>query len=139
MKTRRVCCQGCGANLEVDETIRFVTCNYCDARLEVVAIGPLSQRVEGDSEVRTELVRERGWRYRGCGRVVSERPLRVDFGAFRCELDLEPRGGAGAGEYLSVAIDRRPEAELARTAHDPTRASCRRACRPGLQNQAIQI
>jgi hypothetical protein len=36
MKTKRVCCQGCGANLEVDETIRFVTCNYCDARLEVV-------------------------------------------------------------------------------------------------------
>ena len=36
MKITRVCCQGCGANLEVDETIRFVTCNYCQARLEVV-------------------------------------------------------------------------------------------------------
>lgn len=32
----KVCCQGCGANLEVDESIRFVTCNYCHARLEVV-------------------------------------------------------------------------------------------------------
>jgi hypothetical protein len=36
MKITRVCCQGCGANLEVDETVRFVTCNYCHAKLEVV-------------------------------------------------------------------------------------------------------
>lgn len=36
MRITKVCCQGCGANLEVDETIRFVTCNYCHARLEVV-------------------------------------------------------------------------------------------------------
>jgi hypothetical protein len=31
-----VCCQGCGADLEVDENVRYVTCNYCHARLEVV-------------------------------------------------------------------------------------------------------
>ncbi|OYV04314.1 MAG: hypothetical protein CFE26_17565 [Verrucomicrobiales bacterium VVV1] len=36
MQITKVCCQGCGANLEVDESIRFVTCNYCHARLEVV-------------------------------------------------------------------------------------------------------
>ena len=36
MKVTRVCCQGCGADLQVDETIRFVTCNYCAAKLEVV-------------------------------------------------------------------------------------------------------
>ena len=36
MKITKVCCQGCGADLQVDETIRFVTCNYCNARLEVV-------------------------------------------------------------------------------------------------------
>jgi hypothetical protein len=36
MQITKVCCQGCGANLEVDESIRFVTCNYCNARLEVV-------------------------------------------------------------------------------------------------------
>lgn len=36
MKITKVCCQGCGADLEVDETVRFVTCNYCHARLEVV-------------------------------------------------------------------------------------------------------
>ena len=36
MKITKVCCQGCGADLEVDESIRFVTCNYCHARLEVV-------------------------------------------------------------------------------------------------------
>lgn len=36
MQITKVCCQGCGANLEVDESIRFVTCNYCHGRLEVV-------------------------------------------------------------------------------------------------------
>lgn len=36
MKITKVCCQGCGADLKVDESIRYVTCNYCNARLEVV-------------------------------------------------------------------------------------------------------
>ncbi|MES2659955.1 MAG: hypothetical protein V4689_15145 [Verrucomicrobiota bacterium] len=36
MKITKVCCQGCGADLQIDESIRFVTCNYCHARLEVV-------------------------------------------------------------------------------------------------------
>jgi hypothetical protein len=36
MKVTKVCCQGCGADLQIDESIRFVTCNYCHARLEVV-------------------------------------------------------------------------------------------------------
>jgi hypothetical protein len=36
MKITKVCCQGCGADLEVDENVRYVTCNYCHARLEVV-------------------------------------------------------------------------------------------------------
>jgi DNA-directed RNA polymerase subunit RPC12/RpoP len=36
MKITKVCCQGCGADLQIDEFIRYVTCNYCNARLEVV-------------------------------------------------------------------------------------------------------
>ncbi|WP_193214003.1 hypothetical protein [Luteolibacter marinus] len=36
MKITKVCCQGCGADLQVDEDVRYVTCNYCHARLEVV-------------------------------------------------------------------------------------------------------
>lgn len=36
MKITKVCCQGCGADLEVNEDIRFVTCNYCHSRLEIV-------------------------------------------------------------------------------------------------------
>lgn len=36
MQITKVCCQGCGASLEIDESIRFLTCNYCHARLEVV-------------------------------------------------------------------------------------------------------
>lgn len=36
MSVTKVCCQGCGADLEVDEEIRFVNCNYCGAKLEIV-------------------------------------------------------------------------------------------------------
>lgn len=36
MKISKVCCQGCGADLNVDESVRYVTCNHCHARLEVV-------------------------------------------------------------------------------------------------------
>ena len=33
---RKLCCQGCGATLPIDEGVRFLTCNYCHSRLEVV-------------------------------------------------------------------------------------------------------
>lgn len=36
MKVKAVCCQNCGADLEVDESIRFVTCNFCGSKLEIV-------------------------------------------------------------------------------------------------------
>ena len=36
MKITKVCCQGCGADLQVNEAIRYITCNYCHAQLEVV-------------------------------------------------------------------------------------------------------
>ncbi len=36
MKVTKVCCQGCGADLQIDESIRYVPCNSCNARLEVV-------------------------------------------------------------------------------------------------------
>lgn len=36
MKLTKVCCQGCGADLQVDDSMRFVTCNYCHSRLAVV-------------------------------------------------------------------------------------------------------
>jgi len=32
----KLCCQGCGADLQVSEEIRFVTCNYCQSKLEIV-------------------------------------------------------------------------------------------------------
>lgn len=34
---RKLCCQGCGATLPVESGIRFLTCNYCHARLEIVS------------------------------------------------------------------------------------------------------
>jgi hypothetical protein len=38
MDTRvmKLCCQGCGADLQVTEEVRFVTCNYCQSKLEIV-------------------------------------------------------------------------------------------------------
>ncbi|MEP4077891.1 hypothetical protein [Haloferula sp.] len=35
-KLTKVACQSCGANLSIDESIRFVTCGYCSAQLEIV-------------------------------------------------------------------------------------------------------
>ncbi len=37
MKVTKVSCQGCGADLQIDESIRFVTCNFCGSRLEIVS------------------------------------------------------------------------------------------------------
>lgn len=63
MKTTKVCCQGCGADLEVDESIRFVTCNFCGSRLEIVhdpttthsrlleEIGEKTERISEDLKV----------------------------------------------------------------------------------------
>ena len=36
VKVTKVACQSCGANLNIDESIRFVTCGYCSASLEIV-------------------------------------------------------------------------------------------------------
>lgn len=36
MKVTKVCCQGCGADLDISDGIRFVTCNHCGSKLEVV-------------------------------------------------------------------------------------------------------
>jgi hypothetical protein len=35
-KAVKVCCQGCGADLQLADDIRFLTCNFCGSRLEVV-------------------------------------------------------------------------------------------------------
>lgn len=35
VKLSRVACQSCGADLEVDESVRYLTCRYCGSRLEV--------------------------------------------------------------------------------------------------------
>jgi hypothetical protein len=38
MQTRvmKLCCQGCGADLQVTDEVRLVTCNYCQSKLEIV-------------------------------------------------------------------------------------------------------
>ena len=35
-KITRMLCQGCGADLDVSDDVRFVKCDYCSAKLEVV-------------------------------------------------------------------------------------------------------
>jgi hypothetical protein len=32
----KLCCQGCGADLQVSDEVRFITCNYCQSKLEIV-------------------------------------------------------------------------------------------------------
>ena len=53
MKVTKVCCQGCGADLQIDESIRFVTCNYCNARLEVVHDATITHTRQLDKIERT--------------------------------------------------------------------------------------
>ena len=53
MKVTKICCQGCGADLQIDETIRFVTCNYCNARLEIVHDATVTHTRQLDQIART--------------------------------------------------------------------------------------
>ncbi|WP_338287413.1 hypothetical protein [Luteolibacter sp. LG18] len=32
----KLCCNGCGSDLQVGDDVRFLTCNYCHSKLEVV-------------------------------------------------------------------------------------------------------
>lgn len=65
---RKLCCQGCGAILPVAEGVRYLTCNYCDARLEIVTDAATTHtRLLNDIDQRTrkierdvELIRCRG-------------------------------------------------------------------------------
>lgn len=75
-------------------------------RLEAVAIPHLSGRPPAGPDHEKGLVAERGWRYRGCGEIVSTQPLRVDLGPFSLELGLPMDGDLAIGEFLIVAIDR---------------------------------
>lgn len=36
VKMSKIACQQCGADLEVNEEVRFLTCRYCNSRLEIV-------------------------------------------------------------------------------------------------------
>ncbi|RYD60437.1 MAG: hypothetical protein EOP83_19405 [Verrucomicrobiaceae bacterium] len=87
MKVTKVCCQGCGADLQVDESIRFATCNYCHARLEIVHdptvthtrlledIGRTTERMAGKLlvlELQNDLERlDREWENRREGFMVT--------------------------------------------------------------------
>lgn len=88
MKVSRVCCQGCGADLKIDESIRFATCNYCGARLEIIRdastthsrlleeIGEKTDRMAGDLKVirlQNELEQlDREWEQTREGLLVSD-------------------------------------------------------------------
>ena len=87
MKVTKVCCQSCGADLDVDESIRFVTCNFCGARLEIVhdettthsrllqELGEKTDRMAGEIKVlrlQNELEQlEREWQTAREGLMIS--------------------------------------------------------------------
>lgn len=89
MKVTKVCCQGCGADLQIDESIRFATCNYCHARLEIVHdptvthtrlledIGRTTERMAGNLrviELQNDLERlDREWESRKQGFMVTSK------------------------------------------------------------------
>lgn len=84
-----MCCQGCGADLELDDTVRYVTCNYCGSRLEVVRdesvthtklfekLEATTDALAGDLRVvrlQNELARiDREWEQRRAGLLVSDK------------------------------------------------------------------
>lgn len=76
------------------------------ASLEVVAIEALTERVENPGEAVRGFERERGWRYRATGEIVSKEPLVVDFGVLRLELEMTGKASWKPGDWLAVAIDR---------------------------------
>jgi hypothetical protein len=55
----KLCCQGCGADLQVTEEVRFVTCNYCQSKLEIVRDASVTHtRVLEKLEKTTERIAE---------------------------------------------------------------------------------
>lgn len=77
-----------------------------EAALEVVTIGALTEVIDDDREHSPGFERQRGWRYRATGEIVSRDPLAVDFGAVAIELALAPRDDWQPGMKIAVAIDR---------------------------------
>lgn len=77
-----------------------------DATLEVIAIEALTED-GADVEGRPAgFERERGWRYRAVGEIVSTQPLVLDFGVLRLEVGLRAKPGWRPGDRVAVAIDR---------------------------------
>lgn len=48
-KISKVCCQGCGSPLGIDDATRYVTCNHCGSSLEVI---------HGESTTHTRLLEQ---------------------------------------------------------------------------------
>ncbi len=71
MKITRTCCQGCGADLRIDESIRFATCNYCGANLEII---------HDETTTHSKLLEEMGWKTDKIARKVDVLELESDLG-----------------------------------------------------------
>ena len=91
---RKLCCQGCGATLPVTAGVRFLTCNYCHARLEVV---------EDQATTHTRLLEGLEERTRKIERDVEAIRLRgelkhLDEAWSKYEARVDPRDGKGRRE-----------------------------------------
>lgn len=102
VKVTKVACQSCGADLEVDESIRYVTCRYCHSRLEIChhpssVYTKLLERVE-----RTQRSTERELRLIRLERQLDR--LEKQWHAFVDSVSSRKRDGRAAPPSGSDAI-----------------------------------
>ena len=99
-RIRKLCCQGCGATLPVAEGIRFVSCNYCDARLEIV---------EDAATTHTRLLDEIDRRTRKIEEVVDKLQLqreleRLEKSWDKYEAQVNPKDAKGRSTNSSGSL-----------------------------------
>lgn len=97
---RKLCCQGCGATLPVEQGIRFLTCNYCHARLEIVS---------DESSTHTRLLEGLDERTRKIERDVEAIRLQgelkhLDEAWVKYEARVDPRDAKGRSDGSSGGL-----------------------------------
>ncbi|MCA8991686.1 MAG: hypothetical protein KDA69_09235 [Planctomycetaceae bacterium] len=99
MKTLPLNCNNCGAPLPVPESTRYLTCQFCDTRLEVVREGNAAfTKVLGELQERTDQISSEVRRLQ-----LENELLKVEQNWDRESNDLKYRGQDGRGFEPSAA------------------------------------
>lgn len=99
MKTLPLNCNNCGAPLPVPESTRYLTCQYCDTRLEVVRKGNAAfTKVLGELQERTDQISSEVRRLQ-----LENELLKVEQNWDRESNELKYRGQDGSGFEPSAA------------------------------------